>query len=74
MTVVKTTFHWHAHAVGDLCFTTDGQCGSEICSTVSDISEVFLKCCIHNVHTYSYPKVLISTVFMCSCVHNVFCM
>ena len=25
VTVVKTTFHWHAHAVGDLCFTTDGQ-------------------------------------------------
>ncbi|XP_064402757.1 WD repeat-containing protein 75-like isoform X3 [Halichondria panicea] len=22
--VVKTTLHWHAHAVGDLCFTTDG--------------------------------------------------
>lgn len=23
--VVKTMFHWHAHAVGDLCFTTDGR-------------------------------------------------
>ena len=22
--VVKTTLHWHAHAVADLCFTTDG--------------------------------------------------
>lgn len=22
--VVVTTLHWHAHAVGDLCFTTDG--------------------------------------------------
>ena len=25
--VTKTTLHWHAHAVGHLCFTTDGRCG-----------------------------------------------
>ena len=25
VTFVKTMFHWHAHAVGDLCFTTDGE-------------------------------------------------
>ena len=23
--VVSTTLHWHAHAVADICFTTDGQ-------------------------------------------------
>lgn len=22
--VVMTTFHWHAHGVADVCFTTDG--------------------------------------------------
>ena len=22
--LVKTRFHWHAHAVADLCFSTDG--------------------------------------------------